>query len=103
MNCHPLEFASVGCCGVDVSFRWLARCAYGALSTTFLCVNMVCAVLGERGASDWSEERTWNLVLVRVLVNDALFILDAVLLAALLLLLSRHSRSTSPYLISKVR
>ncbi|XP_031713899.1 integral membrane protein GPR137 [Anarrhichthys ocellatus] len=78
---------------------WLARCMYGALSAVFLCVNAVCAVLGDRDAG--SGERTWNLVLVRVLVNDLLFILDAVLLAALLLLLTRHSRSTSPYLISK--
>ncbi|KAM6952273.1 integral membrane protein GPR137 [Lycodopsis pacificus] len=78
---------------------WLARCMYGALSAVFLCVNAVCAALGDRdgGSGEW----TWKLVLVRVLVNDLLFILDAVLLAALLLLLSRHSRSTSPYLISK--
>lgn len=75
---------------------------YAALSVTFLCVNVVCAVLGDRGASSESEEQTWNLVLVRVLVNDSLFILDAVIVAALLLLLARHSHSTSPYLMSKV-
>lgn len=79
----------------------LARCMYGALSTLFLSVNMVCAALGDRGASGGSGDHTWTLVLVRVLVNDLLFILDAVLLAALLLLLTKHSRSTSPYLISK--
>lgn len=83
--------------------RLLARCMYGALSITFLCINVVCAFLGDRGAGGGSGKRTWNLVLVRVLVNDLLFILDAVVLAALLLLLTRHSRSTSPYLISKVR
>ncbi|XP_029296866.1 integral membrane protein GPR137 [Cottoperca gobio] len=77
---------------------WLARCMYGALSAIFLCVNVVCAALRDSVAGG---EWTWNLVLVRVLVNDLLFILDAVLLAALLLLLTRHSRSTSPYLISK--
>lgn len=77
---------------------WLARCMYGALNAIFLCVNVVCATLGDRSASNGSGKRTWNLVLVRVLVNDSLFILDAVLLAALLLLLTRHSRSTSPYL-----
>ncbi|XP_033489269.1 integral membrane protein GPR137 [Epinephelus lanceolatus] len=80
---------------------WLARCMYGALSTLFLSINMVCAALGDRGASGGSGDHTWTLVLVRVLVNDLLFILDAVLLAALLLLLTKHSRSTSPYLISK--
>ncbi|XP_044060269.1 integral membrane protein GPR137 [Siniperca chuatsi] len=79
----------------------LARCMYAALSAIFLFVNVVCAALGDRGAGGGSGERTWSLVLVRVLVNDLLFILDAVLLAALLLLLTRHSRSTSPYLISK--
>ncbi|XP_034399357.1 integral membrane protein GPR137 [Cyclopterus lumpus] len=79
---------------------WLARCMYGGMSAVFLCVNAVCAALGDRGAGG-SGKLTWNLVLVRVLVNDLLFILVAVLLAALLLLLTRHSRSTSPYLISK--
>ncbi|XP_018525414.1 integral membrane protein GPR137 [Lates calcarifer] len=79
---------------------WLARCMYGALNAVFLCVNVVCAALGDRGRGG-SGERTWNLVLVRVIVNDSLFILDAVLLAVLLLLLTRHSHSTSPYLISK--
>lgn len=80
---------------------WVARCMYGAFSAIFLGVNVVCAALGDRGGDDGTGERTWNLVLVRVLVNDLLFILDAVLLAAVLLLLTRHSRSTSPYLISK--
>ncbi|XP_071397793.1 integral membrane protein GPR137 [Centroberyx affinis] len=79
---------------------WMARCAYGALSALFLCVNLVCAALGERGGYG-SGEWTWTLVLVRVLVNDLLFILEAVCLAALLLLLTRHSHSASPYLNSK--
>lgn len=72
---------------------------YGALSVTFLCVNIVCAAVGDRGCA----EQNWNVVLSRVLVNDSLFILEAVLLAALLLLLTRHSHSTSSYLIRKVR
>ncbi|XP_061690039.1 integral membrane protein GPR137 isoform X2 [Syngnathoides biaculeatus] len=46
-------------------------------------------------------EQTWTLVLVRVLVNDLLFILEAVLLAYSLLLLTRNSHSTGPYLTSK--
>ncbi|KAF7661460.1 hypothetical protein LDENG_00261490 [Lucifuga dentata] len=79
---------------------WLARCTYGALSIIFLCANVVCAVLGERDG-DGSGQRTWTLVLVRVLVNDLLFILEAVFLAALLLLLSRHSCAATPYLNSK--
>ncbi|KAI4819500.1 hypothetical protein KUCAC02_004746 [Chaenocephalus aceratus] len=79
---------------------WLARGMYGAMSALFFCVNVVCAALRD-GGDGGSGERTWNLVLVRVLVNDSLFILDAVLLAALLMLLARHSHSTNPYLISK--
>ncbi|XP_032366765.1 integral membrane protein GPR137 [Etheostoma spectabile] len=87
-------------CSSDVDRGlWLARCAYGALSAIFLCVNVACASLEDRGPGPGG--RTWSLVLVRVLVNDLLFILDAVVLAALLLLLTRHSRSTSPYLLSK--
>ncbi|XP_069026576.1 integral membrane protein GPR137 [Embiotoca jacksoni] len=81
--------------------RRLARCLYGALSIIFLGANAVCAALGGRGSGGQTGERTWTLVLVRVLVNDLLFILDAVLLAAVLLLLTRHSRFTSHILISK--
>lgn len=77
----------------------LAKCMYGALSVTFLCVNMACAVVGDRGAGRGSGEQNWTVVLSRVLVNDSLFILEAVLLAALLLLLARHSHSTNPYLL----
>ncbi|XP_037318478.2 integral membrane protein GPR137 isoform X1 [Pungitius pungitius] len=81
----------------------LARCVYAALCAVFLCVNAACAALSDRegSAGGGSRERTWNLVLLRVLVNDLLFILVAVMLATLLLLLTRHSRSASPYLMSK--
>uniref|UniRef100_A0A3P8T965 G protein-coupled receptor 137 n=1 Tax=Amphiprion percula TaxID=161767 RepID=A0A3P8T965_AMPPE len=81
--------------------QWIARFMYGAFSAIFLTVNIVCAALGDRGSRGEAGDRTWNLVLVRVLVNDLLFILDAVLLAVVLLLLTRHSRSTSAYLVSK--
>ncbi|KAM4733232.1 integral membrane protein GPR137 isoform 1-T4 [Anableps anableps] len=80
---------------------WAARCAYGAMSFIFLCINVTCAALGERGSSGEKGKRTWKLVLVRVIVNDLLFILEAVLLAAVLLLLTRSPRSFSPYLMSK--
>ncbi|XP_011478789.1 integral membrane protein GPR137-like [Oryzias latipes] len=80
---------------------WLARCAYGAMSLVFLCVNVACGVLGDRDTSGERGNRTWNLVLVRVIINDLLFIMAAVLLATLLLRLARHSRSTSAYLMSK--
>lgn len=77
---------------------WLVRFTYGTLNLLFLCANVVCALLEDR---DGTGNRTWTLVLVRVLVNDSLFILNAVLLAAVLLLLTRHSQCTSPYLMSK--
>ncbi|KAG9346304.1 hypothetical protein JZ751_006615 [Albula glossodonta] len=77
----------------------VARCAYAAMSALFLCVNLVCAILGQRG--DGGEDQAWRLVLIRVLVNDLLFILEAVALAASLLLLTRLAPSTSPYLHSK--
>ncbi|CAN9514700.1 unnamed protein product [Ophioblennius macclurei] len=81
---------------------WVARFVYGTMSAVFLAVNVVCAALGDRGRGrGGAEDLTWNLVLVRVIINDLLFILDAVLLASLLLLLSKHSRSASPYLVSK--
>ncbi|XP_013883083.1 integral membrane protein GPR137 isoform X2 [Austrofundulus limnaeus] len=54
---------------------WVARCAYSAFSVIFLCVNVSCAVLGDRDGS--------------------------MLLAAVLLILTRHSRSASPYMINK--
>lgn len=69
------------------------------MSAIFLCVNVVCASLEERGGSG---DKAWGLVLVRVLVNDLLFILEAVCLAISLLLLMRFSSSTIPYLSSKV-
>lgn len=80
----------------------MTRCAYCAISLIFLSINVTCAALGERGSSGEKGKRTWKLVLVRVIVNDLLFILEAVLLAAVLLLLTRHPRSFTPYLMSKV-
>ncbi|MCI4380102.1 hypothetical protein PGIGA_G00236060 [Pangasianodon gigas] len=80
---------------------YVARCVYAAMSVVFLCVNVVCASLGERGDTGGARNKTWTLVLVRVLVNDLLFIIEAVCLATLLLLLTRFSPTTSPYLDSK--
>ena len=63
-----------------------------ALSLLFLCVNVACGALGRRGGGGegpGAAERAWRLVLVRVLVNDLLFLLEAAVLAATLLLLSR--------------
>ncbi|XP_043113420.1 integral membrane protein GPR137 isoform X1 [Puntigrus tetrazona] len=56
-----------------------------------------CASLGQHGAGG----DTFRLVLLRVLVNDLLFILEAVCLATSLLLLTRSSPPTTPYLRSK--
>lgn len=78
-----------------------ARCVYAAMSVIFLCVNIVCASLGQHDGSGKADENTWSLVLVRVLVNDLLFILEAVCLATSLLLLTRSSLPTTPYLHSK--
>lgn len=80
----------------------MARCVYAAMSVVFLSVNVVCASLGERGDTGRAGNKTWTLVLVRVLVNDLLFIIEAVSLATSLLLLTRSSPTTSPYLHSKV-
>lgn len=85
-----------------IFLRYVARCLYAAMSVVFLCVNVVCASLGERGNKGGVRNKTWTLVLVRVLVNDILFIIEAVCLATSLLLLTRYSPTTSPYLHSKV-
>lgn len=76
----------------------VARCAYAVMSAVFLCVNMACAFLGQRGGGG---DQAWRLVLIRVLVNDLLFIIEAVTLASSLLLLTRLAPSTGPYLHSK--
>ncbi|XP_059371483.1 integral membrane protein GPR137-like isoform X2 [Carassius carassius] len=78
-----------------------ARWVYASMSVIFLCVNIVCASLGQHGSSGGAGDNTWRLVLVRVLVNDLLFILEAVCLATSLLLLTRSSHPTTPYLRSK--
>ncbi|XP_051514264.1 integral membrane protein GPR137-like [Myxocyprinus asiaticus] len=80
---------------------WLARCVYAAMSAAFLCVNVVCASFGKHGGSGGAGDKVWNVVLVRVLVNDLLFILEAVCLATSLLLLTRFSSPTTPYLRNK--
>ncbi|KAI5607981.1 G protein-coupled receptor 137 isoform X1, partial [Silurus asotus] len=85
----------------ETSFTCLARCVYASMSVVFLCINVVCASLGERGNTGGARNKTWTLVLVRVLVNDFLFIIEAVCLATSLLLLTRFSPTTSPYLHSK--
>ncbi|KAL4631505.1 integral membrane protein GPR137-like [Arapaima gigas] len=77
----------------------VARCVYATMSIIFLCVNVVCATLGDR--SDAAADLAWRLVLIRVLVNDLLFILEAVALAFSLLQLTRLAPSTGPYLHSK--
>ncbi|KAL2077440.1 hypothetical protein ACEWY4_026944 [Coilia grayii] len=77
---------------------YVARCAYAGMSAVFLCVNVVCAALGQRGQAG---DEAWRLVLVRVLVNDLLFIVQAICLATSLLLLTRYAPSTILYLHSK--
>ncbi|XP_072313108.1 integral membrane protein GPR137 [Eucyclogobius newberryi] len=86
-------------CHLDVQrAHVLGRGLFVLLSLLFLSVNVVCATLEDR---DGSSSQTWSLVLVRVLVNDGLFILNAVLQSFVLMLLTRRSHCTSPYLLSK--
>lgn len=75
-----------------------ARSLFLFISLLFLSVNVACAALEDRAGS---VTRIWTLVLVRVLVNDGLFIINAILLSIVLMLLTRHSHCTSPYLLSK--
>lgn len=89
-------------CDPVLSPRRVARWAYGGMSLLFLSVNVACASLGERNGGT-AGGGAWRLVLLRVLVNDLLFILEAVAMAVLLLQLTRMAPSTSPYLHSKVR
>lgn len=76
----------------------LVRLLFLLLCLLFLSVNVACAVLGDRVGS---TSQTWTTVLVRVLINDGLFIVNAVLLSIVLMLLTKHSHCTSPYLLSK--
>ncbi|KAJ0050345.1 hypothetical protein NL108_017789 [Boleophthalmus pectinirostris] len=76
----------------------LMRWFFWLLCLVFFCVNVVCATLEDR---DGSSPQTWTLVLVRVLINDGLFIVNAVILSSVLMLLTRHSHCTRPYLLSK--
>ncbi|XP_069501240.1 integral membrane protein GPR137 [Ambystoma mexicanum] len=65
-------------------------------SLLFFSVNMVCAFLAKVRHSE-----SWGIVLVRVLINDSLFMLSATSLACCLYLVARKSSSTSIYLEAK--
>ncbi|XP_028665366.1 integral membrane protein GPR137 [Erpetoichthys calabaricus] len=65
-------------------------------SLVFLLVNLTCALLVRM-----QQRESWTVVLVRVLINDTLFILEAVSLAASLVTLAKLSPSTSIYLQAK--
>ncbi|XP_029470645.1 integral membrane protein GPR137 [Rhinatrema bivittatum] len=72
------------------------RAACLLASLVFLSVNMVCAFLVKIHDSE-----TWTIVLVRVLINDTLFVLCAIFLACFLYMVAKMSPSTSIYLESK--
>ncbi|XP_005988934.1 integral membrane protein GPR137 [Latimeria chalumnae] len=66
-----------------------------SVNLLFLAVNFACALLVKL------REETWGIVLVRVLINDCLFVLCAVSLAVCLYMLAKMSPSTNIYLESK--
>uniref|UniRef100_A0A3Q2DGN2 G protein-coupled receptor 137 n=1 Tax=Cyprinodon variegatus TaxID=28743 RepID=A0A3Q2DGN2_CYPVA len=106
LYCFPVclqffTFSLINLYFTQVSTYFCFQFSASSLIFIFLSINVTSAALGERGSSGEKGKRTWKLVLVRVIVNDLLFILEAVLLASVLLLLTRHSRSFSPYLMSK--
>ncbi|XP_078516642.1 integral membrane protein GPR137 [Lissotriton helveticus] len=65
-------------------------------SVLFLSVNITCAFLAKV-----RQLESWSIVLVRVLINDSLFLLSAVSLACCLYLVAKMSSSTSIYLEAK--
>lgn len=72
------------------------RLAFLVASLVFLAVNLTCALLVKI-----QHEETKAIVLVRVIINDSLFVICAVTLAACLYIIAKTSPSTNIYLESK--
>ncbi|XP_059811275.1 G protein-coupled receptor 137Ba-like isoform X5 [Hypanus sabinus] len=72
------------------------RLAFLVASLVFLTVNLTCALLVKI-----QHEETKAIVLVRVIINDSLFVVCAVTLATCLYVIAKTSPSTNIYLESK--
>ncbi|XP_069750134.1 integral membrane protein GPR137-like [Narcine bancroftii] len=72
------------------------RLAFLVASLVFLTVNLTCALLVKI-----QHEETKAIVLVRVIINDCLFVVCAITLAACLYIIATTSPSTNIYLESK--
>ncbi|XP_041035837.1 integral membrane protein GPR137-like [Carcharodon carcharias] len=72
------------------------RLVFLVASLLFLMVNLTCALLVKI-----QHAETKNIVLVRVIINDSLFVVCAISLAACLYVIAKTSPSTSIYLESK--
>ncbi|XP_038643246.1 integral membrane protein GPR137-like [Scyliorhinus canicula] len=79
-----------------VTCRLPVRLVFLAVSLLFLTVNLTCALLVKI-----QHAETKNVVLVRVIINDSLFVVCAITLAACLYVIAKTSPSTSIYLESK--
>ncbi|XP_067831685.1 G protein-coupled receptor 137Ba-like [Heptranchias perlo] len=72
------------------------RLAFLVASLLFLTVNLTCALLVKI-----QHTETKTIVLVRVIINDSLFVVCAISLAACLYMIAKMSPSTNIYLESK--
>ncbi|XP_043931737.1 integral membrane protein GPR137 isoform X1 [Protopterus annectens] len=73
-----------------------ARVVFLALSVVFLLVNLTCALLVRI-----QKTESWAIVLVRVIINDSLFVLCAISLVFFLYNLARTSPTSNIYLEAK--
>uniref|UniRef100_UPI00398F3E69 G protein-coupled receptor 137Ba-like isoform X2 n=1 Tax=Pristiophorus japonicus TaxID=55135 RepID=UPI00398F3E69 len=80
----------------EMAKRLPIRLAFLVASLLFLTVNLTCALLVKI-----QHAETKTIVLARVIINDSLFVVGAVSLAACLYVIAKTSPSTNIYLESK--